>query len=805
MPGEVIDRPNPAPKPSHLPDLTDQLLVRLQKTNLDGDVCSALFKYRRAASYIAAAMIFLQDNVLLKRDLKADDIKPRLLGHWGTCPALILIYSHLNHLIKKQSLDMLYVVGPGHGAPALLATLWLEGSLGKFYSEYSKGKDGLHNLISTFSTSAGLPSHINAETPGAIHEGGELGYALAVSFGAVMDNPNLIVTCVVGDGEAETGPTAASWHAIKYIDPAESGAVLPILHVNGFKISERTIFGCMDNRELACLFTGYGYQVRVVEDIGDIDNDLHSSLLWAIEEIHKIQKAARSGKPIWKPRWPIIILRTPKGWSGPKELHGQFIEGSFHSHQVPLPNAKKDDEELQALQKWLSSYKPEELFTAAGDVIDEVSSIIPADDKKLGMRPEAYKTYLAPDLPDWRQFCVDKGGQSSAMKAIGKLIGQVFVQNRHSVRLFSPDELESNKLSDALQRTGRNFQWDEFSNAKGGRVIEVLSEHLCQGFLQGYTLTGRVGIFPSYESFLGIVHTMMVQYAKFAKLARETTWRGDVSSINYIETSTWARQEHNGFSHQNPSFIGAVLNLKPYAARVYLPPDANTFLTTLHHCLKSRNYINLMVGSKQPTPVYLSPEEAQSHCRAGASIFRFCSTDDGIRPDVVLVGIGVEVMFEVVAAASILRKRCPELRVRVVNVTDLFILENEGAHPHALKDEAFNNLFTEDRPIHFNYHGYASELRGLLFGRPHLDRATINGYVEEGSTTTPFDMMLANDVSRYHVAKAAVMGGARWNERVGIRQQELSSEFDSNIVETRKYVVANRKDPDDTYEMPSFG
>ncbi|KAL4991356.1 XFP N-terminal domain-containing protein [Aspergillus falconensis] len=804
MPGEVIDRPNPAPKPSHVPDLVEKLIVPAQKPKLEQSDCDALYKYRRAAAYIAAAMIFLQDNVLLKRALQKEDIKPRLLGHWGTCPGLILVYSHLNYLIKKQNLDMLYVVGPGHGAPALLASLWLEGSLGKFYSQYSKDKEGLHNLISTFSTSAGLPSHINAETPGAIHEGGELGYALSVSFGAVMDNPGLIVTCVVGDGEAETGPTATSWHAIKYIDPAESGAVLPILHVNGFKISERTIFGCMDNREIVCLFTGYGYQVRIVEDLEDIDNDLHSAMSWAVEEIRNIQKAARSGKSIMKPRWPMIVLRTPKGWSGPKELHGQFIEGSFHSHQVPLPNAKKDEEELQALQKWLSSYKPEELFTESGDVIDEILSIIPSDDKKLGMRPEAYKAHVPPDLPDWRQFCVKKGDQFSAMKAIGSFIDQVFVKNPHNVRLFSPDELESNKLSDALLHTGRNFQWDEFSNAKGGRVIEVLSEHLCQGFMQGYTLTGRTGIFPSYESFLGIIHTMMVQYAKFAKMAKETTWHHDVSSLNYIETSTWARQEHNGFSHQNPSFIGAVLNLKPYAARVYLPPDANTFLTTVHHCLKSKNYINLMVGSKQPTPVYLNPEEAEGHCRAGASIFKFCSTEGGLRPDVVLVGIGVEVMFEVIKAAAILRERCPELRVRVVNVTDLFILENEGAHPHALKHEAFDNLFTEDRSIHFNYHGYANELQGLLFGRPKLDRATIKGYKEEGSTTTPFDMMLVNEVSRYHVAKAAVTGGARFNEKVKLRHQELCSEFDHNIAETRKYIIENHQDPEGTYDMPSF-
>ncbi|GMF68663.1 unnamed protein product [Aspergillus oryzae] len=641
---------------------------------------------------------------------------------------------------------MLYVVGPGHGAPGLLASLWLEGSLGRFYPQYSRDMEGLKNLISTF-----------------------------------ILGRSTWVKCFTDRN--------SSWHAIKYIDPAESGAVLPILHVNGFKISERTIFGCMDNKELISLFTGYGYQVRIVENLDDIDTDLHCSMNWAVGEIHKIQQAARSGKPIMKPRWPMIVLRTPKGWSGPKELHGQFIEGSFHSHQVPLPNAKKDKEELQALQTWLSSYNPHELFTETGDVIDEVKSIIPSDDsKKLGQRFEAYKAYEPPNLPDWRTFCVEKGAQESSMKTIGKFIDKVFTQNPHSVRLFSPDELESNKLDAALAHTGRNFQWDQYSNAKGGRVIEVLSEHMCQGFLQGYTLTGRVGLFPSYESFLGIVHTMMVQYAKFMKMVR---WHKDVASINYIETSTWTRQEHNGFSHQNPSFIGNVLKLKPNAARVYLPPDANTFLTTVHHCLKSKNYINLMVGSKQPTPVYLSPEEAESHCRAGASIWKFCSTNDGLDPDVVLVGVGVEVMFEVIYAAAILRQRCPELRVRVINVTDLMILENEGAHPHALTTESFDNLFTSDKPIHFNYHGYVTELQGLLFGRPRLERVSIAGYIEEGSTTTPFDMMLVNKTSRFHVAQAAIKGAAKRNEKVQLREQELSTELNHNIVETRNYTLGS--------------
>ncbi|BDD61308.1 hypothetical protein MAP00_006358 [Monascus purpureus] len=518
MPGQHIDRPNPDPMPSHLPDSVEDLQVKLERIKLDQDSSNAIAKFRRAACYIAAAMIFLKDNTLLKRAIEPNDIKPRLLGHWGTCPGLILIYAHLNYLIKQQDLDMVLVVGPGHGAPGILASLWLEGSLARFFPQYMQNADGLNELISTFSTPAGLPSHINSETPGAIHEGGELGYALGVSFGAVMDNPDLIVTCIVGDGEAETGPTATSWHAIKYIDPAESGAVLPILHVNGFKISERTIFGCMDKKELVTLFTGYGYQVRFVEDLDDIDSDLHCSMAWAISEIRRIQQAARSGNPITKPRWPLIILRTPKGWSGPKEVHGKFIEGSYSSHQVPLPNAKKDKEELQALQSWLTSYRPEELFNESGDAIDEIKSIIPPDPKKMGQRPETYKTYIPPKLPSWKEFSVEKGTEQSSMKLSGGFLDKVLVQNPHSVRIFSPDELESNKLEDTLKHTGRNCQWDQYCRAKGGRVIEVLSEHMCQAFMQGYTLTGRVALFPSYESFLGIVHTMMVQYAKFQKM-----------------------------------------------------------------------------------------------------------------------------------------------------------------------------------------------------------------------------------------------------------------------------------------------
>ncbi|KAK0235877.1 phosphoketolase [Armillaria nabsnona] len=806
MPGQVLFQPNPLPDPSQLPDAFLDFSVKLDTHNyLPADELKAVQKFRRAADYIAAAMIFLKDNVLCEKALTYENIKPRLLGHWGTCPGLVMVYAHLNRIIRKTGLDALYVVGPGHGAPAILSCLWLEDSMSVFLPDYTRDYKGLRGLISKFSAPGGFPSHINAETPGAIHEGGELGYALSVSFGAVMDKPDLVVACVVGDGEAETGPTATAWHGFKYIDPAESGAVLPIVHVNGFKISERTIYGTMDDKEMTALFIGYGYQVRIVSDIDNIDNDLAASMEWALAEIKKIQTAARTGNPIVKPRWPVIILRTPKGLAGPKSFHGELIEGSFHSHQVPLPNAKTSAEELAELQRWLKSYKPEELFTAEGSPVGEILSVIPEEsEKKLGQKKESYKAYVPLDLPEWNDLAVEKGSQESCMKAIGRFLKEVVDQNPSTFRIFSPDELVSNKLDAVLENSGRNFQWDIASRANGGRVVEILSEHTCQGMLQGYTLTGRTGLFPSYEAFLGIVHTMMVQYAKFAKMAAETSWRQDVGSINYLETSTWTRQEHNGFSHQNPSFIGAVLNLKSISARVYLPPDANCFLSTVSHCLRAKNYVNLMVGSKQPTPVWLSAEEANRHCVAGASVWKFASVDDGVDPDVVLVGIGVEVTFEVIAAASLLRKYAPDLRVRIVNVTDLMILAATGLHPHALSKNAFNNLFTEDKPIHFNYHGYPIELKGLLFGRPRLDRVSIEGYNEEGTTTSPFDMMLANRTSRYHIAQAAVRGGALTNPKVAVSAHETESYLKHLAQKEKDYIYANGQDRPDIFEVPTF-
>ncbi|KAH8126407.1 xylulose-5-phosphate/fructose-6-phosphate phosphoketolase [Trichoderma asperellum] len=806
MAGEVIDQPDPPPTTSHLPVLVEKLEVKPPKASLNShDLCS-LREFQRAACYIASSMIFLKDNVLLERDLQFQDVKPRLLGHWGTCPGLILIWSHLNLLIRDSSVDMLFVIGPGHGAPAALACLWLEGSLQRFYPDkYPVNKEGLKNLITKFSVPGGFPSHINPETPGCIHEGGELGYALSVSFGAVMDHPDLIVTCVVGDGEAETGPTAAAWHSIKYLDPAESGAVIPILHVNGFKISERTIFGCMDNRELTLLFSGYGFQVCIVETLEDIDAELHSALFWALAEIKKIQGAARGGHPISKPRWPMIILRTPKGWTGPRMVDDKIIEGSFHAHQVPLTKANKSEEHLHILQNWLKSYDVHKVLPNGIPSHDVLDNLPPEEEKRLGQFKLAYNSYRGLDMPDWKPHAAKKSEQVSSMEQSGKFLYDVAKKNPRRFRVFSPDELESNKLSAVLDQSGRDFQWDQYSRASDGRVIEILSEHCCQGFLQGYTLTGRTAIFPSYESFLGIIHTMMIQYAKFSKISRKLSWRGDLSSINYIETSTWARQEHNGFSHQNPSFIGAVLNLKAETARVYLPPDANCFLSTLDHCLKSKNYVNLMIGSKQPTPVYLSAEDAIQHCKNGISMWRFASTYNGEDPDVVLVGIGVEVTFEVIKAAELLAKLVPELRIRVINVIDLLVLPVESHHPHALGPKEFDSMFTLDKPVCFNYHSYATELQGLLFGRPALHRMTVEGYKEEGSTTTPFDMMLVNGVSRFHVASRALKASAQQNDMIRDKLSTLLNKISDDMTSIKDYITEYGKDPDNVYELNFSG
>ncbi|CAE6415216.1 unnamed protein product [Rhizoctonia solani] len=801
------------PQPSSLPrDILSKLQVELevdvedarQKYDIEG-----LLSFQRLANYIVVAQIFLQSNARLTEPLKKEHVKKRLLGHFGTCPGLNLVYAHASALVSRHAkqgddVQMIYVTGPGHGAPAVLASLYIEGSISRFYPQF----------VRSFSWPGGFPSHVNAETPGAIHEGGELGYALAVSYGSVMDKPDLITVCVVGDGESETGPTATAWHAHKFIDPAESGAVLPILHLNGFKISERTIPGTMDDLELVALFTGYGHQVRFVE-YGDLAQSKEEHTKKEIElnanmapNYRKIQQAARSGKPIVKPRWPLIIMRTPKGMTGPRSLKDTPLEGSFHSHQVPLAKAMSDEGQLKMLSDWLESYGIEELLVKGGEgenpnefIKESALRILPERiDRRLGMIKETYAGYTPLDVPDFESFGDDEEKEMSAMKALAKYLTVVIEKNPKTFRIFSPDEFESNKLAGVFSTTTRNFQWDPDTANKGGRVIEMLSEHTLQGFLQGYTLTGRTGLFPSYEAFIGIVSTMVEQFAKFQKMALETKWRGDVASLNYIETSTLWRQEHNGYSHQNPSFIGQLLTLPRNMVRIYLPPDANCALSVMAHCLRSKNYINLIIGSKAESPSFLTVKEAERHCIAGGSVWRRFSTDEGINPDITLVGIGVETTTEIIAAATLLKNE--GIRVRVVNIVDLMILGEVGAHPHALDHDAFDGLFGKDTPVIVNFHGYPSHVKSLLFSRNQAltrRRFEVFGYIEEGTTTTPWSMLRLNKAGRYDIASRSVSMIATQNKDHPIcpRAHELSTYFlHKNQVEVQ-YALEHGQDSEE--------
>ncbi|MEO8970235.1 MAG: phosphoketolase family protein, partial [Ktedonobacteraceae bacterium] len=700
------------------------------------------------------------------------------------------------------------VTGPGHGAPANLANLYLEGTLHEYYPELTFDRAGLHNFVRRFSWPGGFPSHLYPGVPGTIHEGGELGYALATAFGAAMDNPDLIVGCIVGDGEAETGPTATAWHSYKFLDPAESGAVLPIVHINGYKIANPTIYGTMSDEELLDLFTGYGYQVVFVEG-DDLDASIYGAMDWAYHEIRRIQQMARSGNPISKPRWPVLLMRSLKGWGGIKELDGEPIEGSYRSHQVPVTDVKTNPAHLQLVEQWLRSYHVEELFDQNWRPVPEILEQCPKGDRRMGSNPHTYGGRLRQnlDLPDIHDYAVSvpeghDGGDASSVEAVALYLEEVVRRNPHIFRIFSPDELESNKLTAVLNATKRDFQWpipphNEKLSSHDGRVIEVLSEHDCQAWLQGYLLTGRHGMFPSYEAFLNIIVSMMDQFSKFLKMSQEIPWRLPISSLNYFETSTLWRQEHNGFSHQSPGFINDILNRKARVSRVYLPPDANCLISTIDHCLRSKEYVNLVVANKPPMPQWLSMDDAIAHCRAGASIWPWASIDDGVNPDVVLVGIGDNPTLEVMAAASLLRRDIPELRVRVVNVTDLFVLENNRDHPHGLDADMFEALFSTDCPVVINFHGYPSAVKQLLFGRHSVRRFHINGYQEEGTTTTPFDMNVRNGTSRYQVASQAIRLAAAHNPRVAVRASALVHKYEYILVDHRRYIEANGVDPEE--------
>jgi xylulose-5-phosphate/fructose-6-phosphate phosphoketolase len=773
-----------------------------------------LHAYWRAVNYLAAAQVYLQDNVLLDEPLRPEHIKPRLLGHWGTVPGINFIYAHLNRLIRNHDTDVLLITGPGHGAPANLANLYLEGSLREYYPDLTLDRVGLARLVKAFSWPGGFPSHLTPGTPGTIHEGGELGYALATAFGAAFDNPGLIVACIVGDGEAETGPTATAWHCTKFLDPVGDGAVLPILHLNEYKISSRTVFGAMDEAELRALFTGYEYEFLYVEAGGttpEAFESAHRAMAAAIDRayasIRAIQDAARRGQPVEKPRWPVIVLRSPKGWTCPAEVDGKVIEGSYRSHQVPVSEAKKNNGHLRLLEQWLRSYRPGELFDHDGRPNPRVLAMCPSGERRMGMNPHANGGKLRRDLdrPDWKGYAVqvrDRGAvKASDMVELGKYLAEIIRRNGSDFRIFCPDEVASNRLSAVFDATVRQFTWptpphDEAVGPRG-RVVEVLSEHTCQGWLQGYLLTGRHGLYPCYEAFVAIVDSMMGQYAKFLKQSAETPWRVPVTSLTYLLSSEGWRQDHNGYSHQMPGFINTLLNKKARNVRIYLPPDANCLLSTVDHCLTSLDKINLVIASKQPMPQWLTADEAAEHCRIGATVWRWASTFDGEKPDVVLACSGVYPTAETLAAAWMLRRELPDLRVRVVNVTDLLILELDSYHPHGLSAERFDDLFTPDRPVVFNFHGYPSAVKQLLFERPRKRRFRINGYVEEGTTTTPFSLLAQNHVDRYTVMIQAVRAAAEHDPTVAIQADKIAGRAERKRAELLAYAEQRGEDAED--------
>lgn len=721
--------------------------------------------YWRAANYLSVGQIYLRDNPLLKEPLKIDHIKPRLLGHWGTTPGLNFIYAHLNRMIRENGLNLIFIAGPGHGGPAAVANAYLEGTYTEIYPEISQDENGLKKLFTQFSYPGGIPSHVAPETPGSIHEGGELGYALAHAYGAVFDNPNLIAACVVGDGEAETGPLAASWHSNKFLNPARDGAVLPILHLNGYKIANPTVLARISRQELKDFFKGCGYAPIFVE--GDKPDLMHQKMAQALEkvfsDIKRIQVHARSQKSPRRPLWPMIILRSPKGWTGPKKVDGIPIEGTFRAHQVPLAELAQKPEHLRMLEDWMKSYKPEELFDLNGRVKPEILKLAPQKTKRMSSSPYANGGLLLKNLkmPDFKNYAAPLSSpgekEAEATKILGAFLRDILKLNRKekNFRIFGPDETASNRLSAVFEETKRGFlgeilKTDEDLSADG-RVLEVLSEHLCQGWLEGYLLTGRHGLFSCYEAFIHIVDSMFNQHAKWLKVTRNLPWRRPIASLNYLLTSHVWRQDHNGFSHQDPGFLDHVVNKKSDIVRIYLPPDANTLLSVADHCLRSRNYVNVIVAGKQPAPQWLNMEQAQAHCQAGLGVWDWAGNGNPQDPDCVLACAGDVPTLETLAAAQILKELLPQISFRVVNVVDLMTLQPQTEHPHGLSDEEFNRIFTSDKPIIFAFHGYPWLIHRLTYQRKNK-RIHVRGYKEEGTTTTPFDMTVLNEIDRFHLA-----------------------------------------------------
>ena len=730
---------------------------------VSGEELALLDAYWRAANYLSVGQIYLLANPLLREPLTPEHVKPRLLGHFGTTPGLNLIYAHLNRVIRKRDLNVIYVCGPGHGGPGMVANAYLEGTYSELYAHVGEDEQGLRRLCRQFSFPGGIPSHAAPETPGSINEGGELGYALMHAFGAAFDNPDLIVACVVGDGEAETGPLATSWQGNTFLNPRSDGAVLPFLHLNGYKIANPTVLARIPERRLVSLLEGYGWRPLVVagDEPAAVHEALAAALDAALDEIAAIQRRARSDGEATAPEWPMIVLRTPKGWTGPKEVDGLPVEGTWRSHQVPVLAARQNREHLRILEAWLRSYRPQELFDAGGRLIPELRALAPSGERRMSANPNANGGLLLRELrlPDFRSYAVavEAPGRAwvEATRVLGGWLRDVIASNPDSFRLFGPDETESNRLGAVFEATDRQWQAERLATdenlAPEGRVLEVLSEHLCQGWLEGYLLTGRHGLFTTYEAFTHIVDSMFNQHAKWLESSHTIPWRRPVASLNYLLSSHVWRQDHNGFTHQDPGFIDLVLNKKAHVVRVYLPPDANALLSVADHCLRSKDYVNVMLVGKQPALTYLTMEEAIIHCTRGAGIWDWASNDEGIEPDVVLACAGDVPTLETLAAASILREQLPELRVRVVNVVDLMRLQPESEHPHGMSDAEFDSLFTRSKPIVFAYHGYPYLIHRLTYRRANHDNLHVRGYKEEGTTTTPFDMVMLNDLDRFHL------------------------------------------------------
>jgi len=752
---------------------------------LSADELRLIDAYWRAANYLSVGQIYLLDNPLLHEPLKPEHVKPRLLGHFGTTPGLNLIYVHLNRAIRARELSAIYIAGPGHGGPGLVANAYLEGTYSEVYPHVSRDEKGLKELFRQFSYPGGIPSHVAPETPGSIHEGGELGYALAHAFGAAFDNPDLLVACVVGDGEAETGPLATSWHSNKFLNARTDGAVLPILHLNGYKIANPTVLARIPERELIALFEGYGWRPMVVsgEEPDAVHQQFAAALDGALDEIAELQQAARADGATERPRWPMIVLRTPKGWTGPHEVDGLQVEGTWRSHQVPVLGAREDAAHRAILEQWLRSYRPDELFDGDGRLVRELDELAPRGELRMSANPHTNGGVLLRDLdlPDFRAYAVDVATpgttSSEATRVLGGFLRDVTARNRETFRLFGPDETASNRLADVFAVTARVWNAEteptDEDLAPEGRVLEVLSEHLCQGWLEGYLLTGRHGLFNCYEAFIHIIDSMFNQHAKWLKVTRAIPWRQPLASLNYLLSSHVWRQDHNGFSHQDPGFIDHVVNKKAEIIRVYLPPDANTLLSVADHCLRSRHYVNVIVAGKQPALNYLSMDDAVVHCTRGMGIWEWASSDDDGKPDVVLGCCGDIPTLETLAAVAILRERLPDLKVRVVNVVDLMRLQAETEHPHGASDAEFDALFTTDRPIVFAYHGYPWLIHRLAYRRTNHKNLHVRGYKEEGTTTTPFDMVMLNDLDRFHLVMDVIDRVPGLTDRAGRLRQEM--------------------------------